>query len=198
MRVVLTGFGRFQGVDENPTTELVEALRGRKDVICSQVLTVAGLDVERFAADVIAENRNIPGTLFLHLGVAGRRNVISLERNAKNQADFRCADERQWEPVAECIRGDDYEHVYQTSLNVDSLVRDLEVERFPVVCSDDAGEFLCNMIYYLSCRLTDGRKDVASLFVHVPPFDKCPKDVQIAAISSLIEKINEWWAESKQ
>jgi pyroglutamyl-peptidase len=101
MSFVVTGFGRFQGVDKNPTTELVPALVERLksqgiEVVDSAVLEVSAIEALRFFRK--HEQSPNKATVFLHLGVASNRSVLSLERCAFNDADFRCPDERGWTP----------------------------------------------------------------------------------------------------
>ena len=144
MRFVLTGFGKFLGVDDNPTMHLVEALSTREDVLLSSVLKVAGIDAERFVAEAFASPlvaSDGPPVCFLHLGVAARRDCICLERTALNCADFRCPDERGWMPSMEPIRPEDGSHEKRitTQFDVDDLCAKMVAQKFPVAVSEDAG-----------------------------------------------------------
>ena len=216
MRFVLTGFGKFLGVDDNPTMHLVEALSTREDVLLSSVLKVAGIDAERFVAEAFASPlvaSDGPPVCFLHLGVAARRDCICLERTALNCADFRCPDERGWMPSMEPIRPEDGSHEKRitTQFDVDDLCAKMVAQKFPVAVSEDAGfplslfffpshfassnngapgEFLCNYLSYISCRRAhQSQRKIYSIFVHVPMFEAVPQDVQIAAIAAVMEEM---------
>ena len=198
MDVVLTGFGQFNGVADNPTTHLVAALKpllpsvAEGVVLCeSAVLTVAALDALSFVRD--AERGSKPGRrrLWLHLGVAASRHKMSLERTAFNEAHFRVCDERGWAPDRLPIdaKAGGTEVCRKCVLPLEKICSSLE-ELFPghVEVSDDAGRFLCNYIYFVSLE-----KNV-SLFVHVPPFEQMAKEVQVKILCQLVALIakTEW------
>ena len=50
----------------------------------------------------------------------------------------------------------------------------------------DAGDYLCNFAYYLA-RIRHPL--LPSGFVHVPPFDVLPKEVQLASLLALIDDL---------
>ena len=192
MKFVLTGFGAFNGVSDNPTTHLVpELAEMRSDIVKHAVLTVGGIDVERFIKDTLADVE-ADRLCFVHLGVAAGREMVCLERNATNNADFRCPDERGWCPVATPIRAEDGDTsvCLKSQLDVDALAEELaQQEQLPVRVSEDAGEFLCNMIYYISLRGCRDRSGFASLFVHVPLFEQVDKATQLKTLNLLLDRI---------
>jgi pyrrolidone-carboxylate peptidase len=114
IEVILTGFGKFHGVEENPTSKLMsklpmyldkQCLKGVRVQSCS-VLHVSGKgslqDLSKLEFSKESQKSNSV-CLLLHLGVdAGCKN-IKIESKAYNLADFRCPDENQWQPRKERI-----------------------------------------------------------------------------------------------
>jgi hypothetical protein len=56
---------------------------------------VSALEALRFVGKHVGENECV----FVHLGVAATRTIVSLEQCAFNEADFRGPDERGWCPA---------------------------------------------------------------------------------------------------
>lgn len=55
--------------------------------------------------------------------------------------------------------------------------------------SQDAGRYVCNYCYFISLEEAAKRKHMFSLFVHVPPFSKVSKDVQLECMHDLCEQL---------
>ena len=54
--------------------------------------------------------------------------------------------------------------------------------------SDDAGDYLCNYIYYSALRKFDGAgKQIG--FLHVPPLDKLPLEHQLVELQQILMEI---------
>jgi pyroglutamyl-peptidase len=118
-----------------------------------------------------------------------------------NEAHFACPDERGWMPNHQIIT-----HNVKTSLSTTesasisrlplqeickSLIDDSPA--FAVVVSNDPGRFICNYMYYKSLEHTNdsGCPRCHSLFVHVPMFSVCPKDVQLMLLTCLLQKVRD-------
>jgi pyrrolidone-carboxylate peptidase len=92
LRVYLTGFGPFHGVNDNPTTELAKQLKAMvEDSPLKDVVKFVGEDVLEVSALECAgyvdkhrfnHSETHEPTLFLHLGVAASRTNICLESTA--------------------------------------------------------------------------------------------------------------------
>jgi hypothetical protein len=106
--VVVTGFGAFHGVKENPTEALctflerpqegVDRLDGVQLVGRPKALTVAAQDVQEWVGGDLAEleeelSSSGGPVVLLHMGV-GSPGPFKLESTAWNNATFRCPDER--------------------------------------------------------------------------------------------------------
>ncbi|WZZ80862.1 hypothetical protein YC2023_101434 [Brassica napus] len=111
----VTGFKKFLGVSENPTEKIASNLRsyvekrglpsGLSLGSCT-VLETAGegaksqlYQVLESSVAVVSGDKNISGTVvWLHLGVNSGATKFAIERQAMNEAHFRCPDQLGWQP----------------------------------------------------------------------------------------------------
>jgi pyroglutamyl-peptidase len=199
----LTGFGKFQGVEKNPTTELMQKLPNylkdhpletKKSVHVESffVLETSGRQfsgLNKLQESYCSKYKNSPEpVVWLHFGV-GPNLVYHLEKVAWNEADFRCPDERGWQPRHMCIDPSlNLGHCLSTLLNVGQLKSDLEKKGFSVKLSDDPGRFLCNYTYFESLQFATANQ-CYSLFVHVPSQNVIPVDKQLEFVRELMKLI---------
>ncbi|CAE5958355.1 unnamed protein product [Arabidopsis arenosa] len=201
----VTGFKKFLGVSENPTEKIATNLKsyvekrglpsGLSLGSCS-VLDTAGDGAksklyEVLEASVVSGDKNNNGTVvWLHLGVNSGATKFAIERQAVNEAHFRCPDELGWQPQRLPIVVEDgsISKAKETSCSTESIFQLLKKKGFEVVQSDDAGRFVCNYVYYHSLRFAE-QKGHKSLFVHVPLFSKINEDTQMQFVASLLEAI---------
>ncbi|CAI5505889.1 unnamed protein product [Closterium sp. Naga37s-1] len=92
--------------------------------------------------------------IWVHLGVNSGASLIAVERQAANEATFRCPDEMGWQPQKEAIAPEDgpITVIRQSTLPFLNLVSTLQQRGFSVCSSRDAGRFVCNYVYYESLR----------------------------------------------
>lgn len=198
----VTGFKKFQGVAENPTETIVSNLNeyvsknslpaGVKLASCT-VLETAGEGARPALYQLFetaASNSDNELVVWLHIGVNSGAQKFAIERQAFNEATFRCCDELGWQPQQVPIVPDDGEtsKTRQTRCSVESILDFMKKKGFDVMISDDAGRFVCNYVYYHSLRFAEERGH-KSLFVHVPLFSKIDEETQMRFISSLFEAI---------
>ncbi|KAG7598077.1 Peptidase C15 pyroglutamyl peptidase I-like superfamily [Arabidopsis suecica] len=201
----VTGFKKFLGVSENPTEKIATNLKsyvekrglpsGLSLGSCS-VLDTAGDGAksklyEVLESSVVSGDKNNNGTVvWLHLGVNSGATKFAIERQAVNEAHFRCPDELGWQPQRLPIVVEDgsISKAKETSCSTESIFQLLKKKGFEVVQSDDAGRFVCNYVYYHSLRIAE-QKGHKSLFVHVPLFSKINEDTQMQFVASLLEAI---------
>ncbi|GAX24272.1 pyroglutamyl-peptidase [Fistulifera solaris] len=178
LRFVVTGFGPFGGVPENPTTVLANGIvdylnqHGMNDLalITSTFVLETSAEAARAAIDKFWEDEQAneyseqTTTILLHLGVNYKGEKFHLESCAYNEATFRIPDERGYQPNKESILGEDISvgRALETLLDVNSLVEQLnytiekhESESMSVcrknsILSNDPGRFVCNYIYCYS------------------------------------------------
>jgi len=61
------------------------------------------------------------------------------------------------------------------------------MEGQPVQKSEDAGDYICNYIYYQSLEKCQGCDDISTLFVHVPTFATLSEEKQQQCLYKLLE-----------
>ena len=163
--LLLTGFGPFPGVADNPTAAMARALDGLQlpgMQLVSAVLPVAhpasGQEVARLCA------LHQPAAV-LHLGVAQQADLVRIEQLACNELSFRVPDTAGAQPQAMPI---DPSLPLDAELSVPwpvgGLWAALSLAGLPAALSDDAGRYVCNATFWQSLRA--GQR---ALFVHVPP-----------------------------
>ncbi|KAK8650050.1 hypothetical protein V6N13_139700 [Hibiscus sabdariffa] len=201
----VTGFKKFHGVSENPTETIVSNLKEYtekkglpKGVIlgsCS-VLETAGQGAVTQLYQTLrsaltgkdSESSCSGRIIWLHFGVNSGACRFAIERQAANEATFRCPDEMGWKPQKVPIVPADggIARIRETSLPVEEITKALAKKGFEVMTSDDAGRFVCNYVYYHSLRFAE-QSGVKSLFVHVPLFLTIDEETQMKFAASLLE-----------
>lgn len=203
--VYITGFKKFHGVSENPTETIVNNLteyvkkkglpKGLAIGSCS-ILDTAGQGAlvplyQTLQSAIIAkesESSSSNKIIWLHFGVNSGATRFAIERQAVNEATFRCPDEMGWKPQKVPIVPSDgpISRIRETTLPVEEITKTLATKGYDVMTSDDAGRFVCNYVYYHSLRFAEqnGNK---SLFVHVPLFFTINEETQMEFAASLLE-----------
>jgi pyroglutamyl-peptidase len=173
MKILLTGFNSFSGVRVNPSELVVRAIAEQRQPRNVEVIT-AVLPTEYGAA-----TRQLRGLIRRHrpdavicLGVAQRRETISLERVALNLDDEPTPDNARV-----VRRGSKIERggpdLYWSTLPLAALERALNSKpktgRVRAVISNHAGAFLCNHAFYIARHETARRRrPIPCGFIHLP------------------------------
>jgi pyroglutamyl-peptidase len=166
--ILLTGFEPFDGDPVNPSGEVAKQLDGR--MISGSVVRSVILPVQHEAARaVVAPLLEAPGlAAVLHLGLAGGRARISLERVAVNMMDYTRPDAHgQILCDVPCVP--DGPPAYFSTLPLREMLAALTAEGIPAMISNTAGTFLCNDISYTTLHAL-GRRTLAipTGFIHLP------------------------------
>jgi pyroglutamyl-peptidase len=166
-RVLLTGFGPFPGVAENPSAWLAETCAGSPEIDGELHLRI--LPTEWAAAALMPRlYANLQPHVMIHFGVSERANAFRIERSAHNRAALR-ADASQALPAGRVIRAEGPDRL-DTALPASRLAAHLRTSGLPAVTSRSAGSYLCNFLYYHSLDWARRQPDPRLvLFVHVPP-----------------------------
>ncbi|KAF3778955.1 Pyrrolidone-carboxylate peptidase [Nymphaea thermarum] len=205
--VHITGFKKFHGVAENPTEIIVSNLSAYMEknglpkglVIGScNVLDTAGEGAlpelyqifEAAAGSTNPESSSGRRVILLHFGVNSGASKFAIEKQAVNEATFRCPDEMGWKPQKVPIVPSDGSilRTRQTSFPVNEITKALAKMGYEVMSSEDAGRFVCNYVYYQSLRFAE-EHGMKSLFVHFPLFLTISEDTQMKFIASLLEML---------
>jgi pyroglutamyl-peptidase len=166
--LLLTGFEPFDGDPVNPSGEVAKQLDGR--VIGDAVVRSVILPVQHEAARArVAPLLDAPElAAVVHLGLAGGRARVSLERVAVNVMDHSRPDAHgQVLSGVACV--EDGPAAYFSTLPLRAVLAALTAEGIPAAISNTAGTYLCNDISYttlhaLACR---GRS-IPTGFIHLP------------------------------
>ena len=166
--ILLTGFEPFGTYTTNPSGEVAKALDGRAfgaEVVRGVVLPVhhreAALAVTRLLDEVAPR-------AIVHVGLAGGRARIALERVAVNVMDFEIADNAGYRAAGEaCVPGGPV--AYFSTLPLGAILDALVAEGVPAYLSSSAGTYLCNQTMYTTRDLLERRGlAIPAGFIHLP------------------------------
>jgi len=172
-RIIITGFGPFGDVVDNPSSRLAEQVAKRvKNVTVYSKIQVSMSAVEK----LLREDMDREGALLIiHLGVNIGSRVVEFQLEAKNIKLFNIPDadgvSSEGEPIDPLGP-----NTLSTSLSafIPSPINSST--------SHDAGTYICNYLYYRS--LQEGFR---SIFIHIAPFEVLGKDEQCDVICEFIK-----------
>ena len=166
--ILLTGFEPFDGDTINPSGEVAKQLDGK--VIGDCMVRSVILPVQHEAARaVVAPLLEAPGlTSVVHLGLAGGRARVSLERVAVNVMDYSRPDAHgQVLRDVACVEGGSA--AYFSTLPLREMLAALTAEGIPAAISNTAGTYLCNDVSYTTLHaLAQRGLTIPAGFVHLP------------------------------
>ena len=165
--VLVTGFGAFPGARTNPTAAILtrmERHRARLDRLGIALRTVllpvvyTGLE-QALGRAVTAERPHV----ILHLGLASRRRLVSVETRARNRANPLHPDaaRRRTGPTLVHRQPDMLRSTYPAARLVPALRKVWPA----TAASIDAGDYVCNAALYRSLA---ARLSPCTGFIHVP------------------------------
>jgi len=181
-RVLVTAFPPFSEFDSNVSQDVLNRLEAEGVQDLDVVTWLLSVDEEgsRAVADQIHKDMQVDG--ILHLGLAARRDTISLERTARNKFSMNKPDNSgRLLDSGEIVRGAPESILTTAPVHV----MDEEFEHDEHICwSEDAGGYVCNETIYRTLYAMQDREEspLPALFVHLPPEDKISLDVQVEAV----------------
>jgi pyroglutamyl-peptidase len=172
MRVLITGFGPFPSAPFNPSAALAKALARR------QRPTLAGIEraTHVFATTYASVDRDLPKLfaqkpdVMLMFGVAGRRRQLCIETRARNAVSLLFPDASGQRPRHGVIklRG-------PAALTGNApFARLAGAAGTQARLSRDAGNYLCNYVYWRALEHVRGTRPLVQ-FVHIPPLSAKPR-----------------------
>lgn len=166
--ILLTGFEPFGTFPINPSGEVAKALDGRAfgaEIVRSVVLPVHHREAAATVARLVDDTT--PRAI-VHVGLAGARARIALERVAVNVMDFEIADNAGYRATGEpCVPGGPV--AYFSTLPLGAMLEALIADGVPAYLSNTAGTYLCNQTMYTTRHLLDHRGlAVPAGFIHLP------------------------------
>ncbi|TXD43328.1 hypothetical protein FRC96_01855 [Lujinxingia vulgaris] len=180
---VITGFEPFGDHAYNPSWDaastMAETLGAR-----AHLLSVTYSSAAQFARAHLESRAPEPGSriLFVHLGLAARRDHLAFEERALNRRDHIPDNaERPLNPslpAEQPLRADDLPRRH-TQLPLARLrdhyeaLRQAEPDLPPSALSQDCGSYVCNALLYHSLRAAEAARargiHADALFIHLPP-----------------------------
>ncbi|MBU6475934.1 MAG: pyroglutamyl-peptidase I [Alphaproteobacteria bacterium] len=171
--MLVTGFGKFPGRDENPAAALVGLLARELandpalDARCIVLETEYAAAPERLRTELRAFRPEI----VLSFGVAAEETGFRLERAAHNRVGTSRPDAAGCRPDKDFI-GDGPQR-YDTAVPLENICKRLKESGIQARLSDDAGDYLCNFVYYLTLEAAQNSDFIKSAcFIHIPVPDR--------------------------
>lgn len=166
--ILVTGFEPFTPYKVNPTEELaraVDGMRVRDKVVRGAVLPVHHAEAQRRVQELL---ETVRPEAVLHLGLAGGRARVALERVAVNVMDYAVPDnagcQKTYEPCV--VSGPS---AYLATLPLRAMLARLTDADVPAYLSDTAGTYLCNQTLYTTLHAVAAMSAPPRVgFLHVP------------------------------
>ena len=167
--ILATGFSAFPGAPENPTAWAMDELERTAWQPAGARLAVRTLPV-RFDMWGTTMSPLLPALqpeAVVSFGLSARAMGITLESTARN----RVATDRPDFTGACSGTGCVNEHgpaIYPSRLPLKEIAGRLQQTGVPMARSDDAGDYVCNMLFYKSMAAAEVSGPKVAGFVHVP------------------------------
>lgn len=164
--VLVTGFGPFPGAPENPSQALVEALAdaGAGALECELHLAVLPTRYDAAREAALRLHRRLRPDIAIHFGFSLKAKGFTLEQAAENRLMPGRLDAGGARPARGKVR-DVGPLTYPSTLPLKPIRAALESCGLPVALSEDAGAYVCNLVFYAAAARR--RQDMAG-FVHIP------------------------------
>ena len=166
--VLVTGFEPFDGASVNPSAEVARRLDGRRLGGAEIRAAVLPVNHVRAAAAVAALLGTHDPAAVVHLGLAGERAQLALERIAINLMDYSIPDDAGWQARDEpCVAGGPA--AYFSTLPLRPMLEAVQASGVPAYLSETAGTYLCNFTMYTTLHALARRPAApAAGFIHLP------------------------------
>ena len=168
LRVLLTGFGPFPGIPDNPSARLAEALAATSSALdCDLHWQVLPTEWETVAALVPALHETLQPHVMIHFGLSECSKTFRIERSAHNRTAPR-HDAKGALPSSALVLPQRPDRL-DTRLPAAVLAAHLRAQGLAATTSHSAGSYLCNFLYYLSLEWGSRQESPPIvLFVHIP------------------------------
>ncbi len=160
MKILLTAFEQFGKISNNSSLEVVKNLTSDYEI--HKVI----LPVKLHSSYQILneEIKNFNPEVVILCGQAASRKVISIETTAKNIITKKVSDDDEVDVNNNIIIDNASSCYYSKFPTEKALVRLISLE-IPVELSSDAGEYICNSLYFKTLHY---HPNIPSVFIHFP------------------------------
>lgn len=183
LKIYISGYGPFMSVKNNPSQVLVESIVKDKDIIHTELdfkCEIVHDCIYEVSVDYVSQNvskchqmieeeldcgNSQDLHLIVHFGVNAGADKINLEKKCKNYI-------QDYVKLQGKIN-EEGEDKLVCKLNLEEIVKYLQSFNHNVSTSDDAGNYLCNYIYYKSSEKFHKCENVIPIFIHIPNSTIC-------------------------
>ena len=195
LKVFLTGYLGFMGINENPTETLVKEIINKKDIFNKENIEIINHKIFEVTTDYVDNNihsfyKEIEhdkegDVLFLivHFGLSSSISIPKIETTAFNYID----DEVKSRPIC-----DKDGKCFLSKLDTEYIVNNMnKTENKKIMCkvSKDAGKYLCNYIFYKSLKYYEKIPNVLVTFIHIPFFEKFSLEQNLNLFQKFLDNI---------
>ena len=189
IKVLLTGFGPFPGVETNPTGAVIEDCLARvasggarRYEATGQILPTEYAGAGRRIQALIGQ---IEPDAVLMLGVAAPRVELNLERFALNIDDAAAPDAAGHVASGTPIEPDG-PAAHTSTLPLRPIKDALDKAQVPAAFSNHAGTYVCNHVFYVAAHaLRSMGREIPCGFVHIPmPSDAAGPEARETGITA--------------
>ena len=182
MNILITSFGPFENFKVNPSTEVLENLKNSLQIPTEHNIIYKVLDVSYEKIDSFIESNHPIFDLIIHLGVATNNDQMRFELVAKNEKAGKDNDGVVFtnQPIVEGL------NELTTSFSMDTLKKIISTYPEKVQFSSDAGNYLCNYIYYKSLHQF---KTGNIVFIHIADYLNSNNAVSVSDQTNIIQDL---------
>lgn len=158
MKILLTAFEPFDNLNTNSSLEVLKQIN--IDNVVKEVLPVSYNQVKIKIKELIKKHHP---DFIINLGQAGGETKLRIEKFALNYTRASIPDN---EGILK-TKGEVFEGAplaLTTSLSLESIVDDANIDKIDSYISLSAGGYICNSCYFSSLHLNNGN----ALFIHLP------------------------------
>lgn len=166
--ILVTGFEPFGPHAANPSEQLAKAVDGRVVGDCTVRGAVLPVEHKSARAAMAALLEDARPSAVIHLGLAGGRARIALERVGVNVMEYAIPDNAGFRALGEpCVAGGP--PAYFSTLPLDAMLAALLADGIPAYASNTAGTYLCNHTLYSTLHaVRDLARPPRIGFMHLP------------------------------
>jgi pyroglutamyl-peptidase len=167
-RVLMTGFGPFPGVLDNPSAWLAETLAGEtRGVAGTLQAKILPTSWESVAALTPSLFETLKPDIMLHFGLCQRTQGFRIERSAHNRVALRADIEGALPATRSVLAGGPAR--IDTQFPAAALAAHLRAHGLEAAVSRSAGRYLCNFLYYRALAWASRQdRPAIAVFIHIP------------------------------